>query len=142
MLPSVVADRLGIFIVQVDSVHQLAVDVELKLLMSGVADAHRPRAAVAFEVVQDRLREIGSAVNAIHHLQWRGFIAGSFLPAVFEPIFKPRRLFSDADAEQSIQSESGIANPSIAIIPIADAADAFGQAARRGSDKGPRGLKG
>ena len=38
--PRVVPDRRSILVIQVDRVHQLAVDVELEMGVSGIADAH------------------------------------------------------------------------------------------------------
>src|SRR5262249_26497135 len=41
--PAVVADRLDVLVVEVDGVHQLAIDVDLELTVRPVADPHRPR---------------------------------------------------------------------------------------------------
>ena len=67
--PAVVADGRDVLVVQVDRVHQLAVDVQLELPVGGVADPHRPRAAVAVQVVELLLGQVGPAVDAVHELQ-------------------------------------------------------------------------
>jgi hypothetical protein len=41
VLPELVGDRLPVLVVQIDGVHQLAVDVELELVVCAVADTHR-----------------------------------------------------------------------------------------------------
>ena len=67
-----VADGCDVLVMQVNRVHQFAVDVELQLPMGGIADSHRPRALVALQVIQRFLREFGPAVNAVHQLQRAG----------------------------------------------------------------------
>ena len=47
-------------------VHELAVDIELEMGVGGVADAHRTRTHVAFEVGQLFLVDRGTAVDAGH----------------------------------------------------------------------------
>src|SRR5438105_9931642 len=65
MAPRVVCHRRTVLVVQIDRVHQFAVDVELELLASAVADAHRARAAVALQVVEGLLGHLVPAVDAI-----------------------------------------------------------------------------
>jgi hypothetical protein len=52
VLPGIVADRGGVLVVQVGRVHQLAIDVQLQLLVGGVPDPDRLRPHVAVEVRQ------------------------------------------------------------------------------------------
>ena len=49
---------------EVDGVDDLAVDVELELGRRAVADAHRPRAAIAGEMRQLVLGQVAAAVDA------------------------------------------------------------------------------
>ena len=56
-------------VVEVDRVHELAVDVELELPGRGVADPHRRRAPVAVQVAQLPLGQLGAPVDAVHDLQ-------------------------------------------------------------------------
>src|SRR5205823_12895854 len=69
LLPGLVGDGLAVLVVQVDGIDQLAVDVELELVGRAVADAHRCRSAVALEVVELDLLEVGAAVDAVHDLE-------------------------------------------------------------------------
>src|ERR1041384_1773444 len=62
--------------------------------------------------------------------------------ARFEPIDEARGLVGKTDAHEGIQRKSGIANPSVAIIPVSAAADVFWQAAGRRRDDGSGGLVG
>ena len=48
--PFVVPDRRAVLVIQVHRVHELAEDVELEMVLRGVADADRTRPHVAFQV--------------------------------------------------------------------------------------------
>src|SRR3989454_3520136 len=61
--PGVVPDGRAVLVVQVDGVHQLAVDVELEVVEGGVADTDRTRAHVALEVGQGLLGQRVAAVE-------------------------------------------------------------------------------
>ena len=63
--PGVVGDRRGVLVVDVDRVHQLAVDVELELVDGAVADPHRAGAAVPLEIVERDLGQVAPAVDAV-----------------------------------------------------------------------------
>src|SRR5262249_31365527 len=69
LLPSPVRDRLTIFIREVDGIHHLAVNIELQLLVSSVADANWPRILVTAKMIQREFLEIPPAVHAVHDLQ-------------------------------------------------------------------------
>src|SRR5207244_12385444 len=124
------------FVVQINRVHQLAVDVELELLVGCVADAHRTRAAITLQVVEGLLGEVVPAVDTIHELQGAGTISRGLLPAILQPVPKPRGFLAEADADKTVDRESGIANPCVTIIPIALATDFLGQATSGGGDNG------
>jgi hypothetical protein len=57
--PLGVRDGFAVLVVQVDRVHQLAVDVELDVVSGGITNAYRPAVLVAREVVELELREVG-----------------------------------------------------------------------------------
>ena len=107
-----------------------------------VADPHRPRAAVALQVVERLLREFGPAVDAVHELQGAGPLAVGVLPAVLQPVPEAGRLLGEPDAEQAVQRERGVADPGVAVVPVARAADRLGQAAGRCRDDRPRRFEG
>src|SRR4030095_3564078 len=69
LLPSPVRDRLAVFVREVDGIHHLAVNIELQLLVSSVADANWPRIFVTAKMIQRDFLEILSAVHAVHNLQ-------------------------------------------------------------------------
>ena len=50
--PEIVGDRADIFVVEIERVHQLAVDVGLILVGGGVADADWRRAHVALPMIE------------------------------------------------------------------------------------------
>jgi hypothetical protein len=67
--PQIVRDGHPVFVVEVDGVHQLAVDVQLQLVMGTFADPDRLGGFVAFQVIQDFLGQIASSVDPVHQLQ-------------------------------------------------------------------------
>src|SRR5215218_6604828 len=58
---------------------ELSVHVELELVRGGVADAHRSRAAVAFQEVQFLLRQAALAAETVHELEALGATGGATL---------------------------------------------------------------
>ena len=66
--PQIISDRLTVFVVQIDRIHQLAVDVELQLAICLVANAYGRRLAVALEVREGLLAVDMPPINAIHDL--------------------------------------------------------------------------
>jgi len=102
-------------------IEHLAVDIELPLASGGVADADGTRATIALEMRQDLLRQITAAVEPIQHLN--RVLAGE--ADRLEPFEKVECLFVVADALKRVQNEGGIAQPRVAVIPIAHAADFF-----------------
>src|ERR1700722_17438933 len=81
-------------------------------------------------MVEGLLRELGSSVNAVHQLQGTvAVIVGVVLPAVLEPLHEARGLVGKADAQQSVEGEGRVTNPSIPIIPVALSTDRLRQAA-------------
>ena len=51
---------------EVEAVQGLAVDVHLPLVRGAVADAHRPRAAVALPMLERILHEVRRPVDPVH----------------------------------------------------------------------------
>ena len=89
-------------------------------------------------MVECLLRELGPAIDAVHELQGAGPVLVGILPAILQPVPEAGRLLGEPDAEQAVQRERGIADPGVAVVPVARAADRLGQAARRGGDDRPR----
>src|SRR5215213_2447830 len=67
--PQLVPDGVTVLVVEVDSVHQLTVDVQLQLVVGTVADPDRPRAPVALQVLQGLLGKVAPSVYTVHQLQ-------------------------------------------------------------------------
>ena len=137
MGPEVEADRGAVLVVEIDRIHQLAGDIELELLPGGIADPDRARAAIPLEVLENHLGELVPPVDAVHDLQ--RLALGQLSAAGLEPVHERRRLLLEADAKQRVEGERGVANPGVAVVPVAPAADGLGQRGRRRRDDGAGG---
>ena len=137
--PGVVGDRLGVLVVEVDRVDQLAVDVELELLGRAVSDPDGRRAGVALEVVEHGLLEVGPAVDAVHDLKRAVTAAGRLAEAVGEPAHERLRLLGEAEPQERVEGEGGVADPGVAVVPVALAAELLGKARGRRGHDGARG---
>src|SRR5271166_5045782 len=80
-------------------------------------------------MVEGLLGELGSSVNAVHQLQGTGAVIVGVLPAVREPVLKACGLVGKADAQQAVESEGRVTNPSIPIVPVALSTDRLRHAA-------------
>ena len=126
-------NRRAIFIIQIDGIHELAVDVELELIIGAVPNAHRGRLLVAFPVDETLFGEEMPPVNAIHHLQRP--VRGEFAAACLNPPHKGGHLVGVAQETQRIERKRRVPDPGIAVIPVALATQAFGEAKGRGRDE-------
>ena len=110
----------------VHRVHDLAENVELKLLVSRVADADWLGAFISRQPFELQLRQPALARQAIHDVDLRR-IAG-YCPQ--EPLAPGQCLVAMAAHHEAVQREGGVTDPAIAIVPIPNAADLLG---KRGS---------
>src|SRR5262249_53570369 len=124
--PEIVGRRLAVLVVEVDRVEEVPDDVELKLPRGIVAGAHGPRAAVPLEVIEDRLGPLRAPVEAVEDLEAR--VRAELAEPALEKLDVVARLIREADAQEGIDRERGVADPVVAVIPVAGAADPFGQA--------------
>jgi hypothetical protein len=139
--PEIVGDRTDIFVGEVERIHQLAVDVSLVLIGSGVADTDGRRAHVAFPMRERLLGWERLAVNCENG--WERLAgAGMFGGVVLQPIDKAGGFLIKAQTNESVDGEGGVANPGEAVVPVASAADYFGEAGSGGSDDRACGLEG
>ena len=67
--PQVMGDGFAIFVIEIDCIHQLAINVELQLVSGTVANAHRRRLLVALQVGEELLGPDTASVDAVEHLQ-------------------------------------------------------------------------
>ena len=118
--------------VQIQRVEQLAVDVELGLAPGAVADADRGRVAPAAQVGQLALGEVVLAADPVHDLQ-RALAGASAGRAGHERDEVLGLVRAGADV-QRLERQAGVADPGVAVVPVALAADRLGQRGGRGGD--------
>ena len=95
-----------------------------------VADPDGPRAGVAGQVVQGALGQVAAAVDGVHDLQVLG-VAGD---RAEQPVAPQPGLVGVAGVDQRLEGERGVAQPAVAVVPVALAAEVLGQRGRRGGD--------
>jgi hypothetical protein len=117
-------------------VRDLAVDVELALVVGAVADPHRPRATVALQVVERALGQAACAVDVVEHLEVR---VGQ-PRRVQHPLEERVRLVAAAEVEEGLEGDRGVAWPAVAVVPVARAADRLGQRAGGGDHRPGQGV--
>ena len=121
-----VVARLG---VEVERVEDRAPDVVLVLVVGAVADPHGPRALVAGQVVERLLGKLGLAADAVHDLE----LALLGLGHVGDEVEEVVRLPVEAERVEAPEHERGVADPGVAVVPVALAAGRLGQ---RGGGRG------
>src|SRR5262245_22910889 len=134
MLPEVIRDELERFVIDVNRIHQFAVDVELELPIRSVPNSNRAGFFVAFEVSQDSFFEILASVDAIHELERRTRL--QLAAALFDPASEGRSFALVTETHQRIQRERCIANPGVAVIPVSNSTNLFRQTEGRRCDDG------
>ena len=122
-----VVARLG---VQVDRVEHGAPHVVLVLAVGAVADPDRARVLVAREVVEDLLGQLGAAVDAVHDLELALLGLGDVGHEVEEVV----RLPVEPERVQAPERERGVADPGVAVVPVALAARRLRQRGGGGGD--------
>ena len=128
--PHALVERVARAGVQVDRVQQRAPHVVLLLLVGVVADPHRPGALVAGEVVEHLLVELALAADAVHHLQVL-LAAGHVGDEVEEVVGLP----VEAERVQRPQHERRVADPAVAVVPVALAVRGLGQRGGGGGEQ-------
>src|SRR4029453_6293070 len=126
--PVVVPDWGAVLVVQVPRIHQLAVDVELEVGVGRVANVHGSRAHIALEMGQCLLAYRGTAVDGVHDLE--GAVRLHLLAPRHHPANDGRGAARVAEPHESVEGERGVADPRITVVPVAHAADTFGQPER------------
>src|SRR5439155_24320062 len=100
--------------VEVDGVEDGPPDVVLPLVVRAVADPDRSRALVPAEVVERPLCQLALAAHAVHDLEI-GVAPGRVGDEVEEVV----RLPVETERVQAPQGERRIADPGVAIVPVA-----------------------
>ena len=101
-------------------VDDLAIDVELKLLVRGIADADRRDAFIAGQPGKLHLGEPALAGQAVHDLHLRRLAGDGAQQPVAPGSRLPRR---EPGNHQRVEGEGCVAKPAIAVIPVARPAD-------------------
>ena len=114
----------------IDRVHQLPVDVDLDLLVSGVASANRPGAFVTGEPVQLQFGHATLAGHPVHDLEV--LRVARYRPE--QPVPPREGLTMVSGHQQRLQSESGVTQPDEPVIPIAHPANLLGKRCGWGGD--------
>ena len=120
-----------------DRVQQLAVDVELRLVPGPVADPHGARVAPAAQVASSRSARSCAAVDPVHDLEL-GVDARPPADEVMKDTNSSASSEHDADVER-LHREARVADPGVAVVPVALAALGLGQAGGRRGDDGAGG---
>src|SRR6185436_677811 len=95
------AERPGVADTVVQGHGELAEDVELELVVGGVADAHGSSASVTREPVEFGLGEASLAANAVHDLELRGSPADG----IGNPLIERFRLLVKTGGDERSQRE-------------------------------------
>ena len=122
---------------RVHQVHDRAEHVELHLVFSSVAYPHRPAAGVSGQVGDVGLGRQVASGDEVQRLQPLGFVAA--FDDAQQPVQEGERLVIAAEVNQRVRGHAGIAQPAVAVVPVADAADVFGQAGGGGGKDGAGG---
>ncbi len=120
--------------IAMDAIEHLSENVQLLLLRRPVPDPYGTRIAIAAQVRQLLLGQVALAANAVHNLQVFAVCAGEAL----QPVREGAHLLGVTKCAERVEREGGIAQPGIAVIPVAHPAQLFGE--RRGGrgDNGAR----
>ena len=120
------ADRAGLL----EREHDLAEHVALELQVRGVADPHRRGAPVAGQALHLVLGQAPLARQPVHDLHV-GRIAGD---RPQQPVAPLLGLGLEAVLHERLERQGGVAQPDVAVVPVAHAAVLLGQARGRGGD--------
>src|SRR5579875_2839648 len=106
----------------IEGIEHLAIDIELQLFGGCVADANGFGGFVAGEI-ELKFGETALAGDAVHDLH----LVGSAGDGAQQPFAPSLGLVDEAGLHERVERIGGIAKPAEAIVPVADAADFFGQ---------------
>ncbi len=124
--PGVVGVPEGGLAGRLERQHHLAHHVGLALADGPVADPHGTRVGVPGQPVHRPLGQAPGAVDGIHDLEVAG-VAGD---GAKQPVAPEPRLVRRARLDQRVDRQRGVAEPAVAVVPVALPAEVLGQ--RRG----------
>jgi hypothetical protein len=121
-------------LIEPGGLEELAVAVELGLAGGSVADAHGARAAVPREMVELDLGQGPSPLDAVHDPEVFGTTGAGALDEALEG----GGLAREATHHERGESQGRVADPGVAIVPVARAAEGLRERGRRRRDDGAR----
>ena len=101
--------------VDVEGVDERAIDVVLTLVEGAVPDPDRTGAAVAGEVVERRFGQVALAADAVHDLELVAVPEADVADVAGEVL----RLGVEAEHVQAPEGEGRVADPAVAVVPVA-----------------------
>ena len=113
--------------VQQDRVERGAEHVVLALVERAVADPHRARPCIAGEIVACRLGQVAPPVDPVHDLQRPVAVGLEIGDELHELLGLP----VEVEVVQRLQREGRVAQPGVAVVPVALAAGRLGQRGRQ-----------
>src|SRR5215469_10755077 len=113
-LPNPLVEPVSGLRVQVEGVEDDAPHVVLLLLKGGVADADRPRALIAVQMLEHMLVEVAPAVDAVDDLQ----VAAVALDQVGDEREVVVGLPLESQREQAPERERRVPDPAVAVVPV------------------------
>src|SRR5271155_3113526 len=122
----------------VQGIEDLAVDVELRLVDGRIPYAYRAGPFVTRQPLHLPLCQPALAAKPIHDLQ----LVGAARDSPQQPIPPCAGLVIKSPVHQGQQSEGGVAQPAIAVVPVARTADLLGQRGGRRRDNSAGRAKG
>ena len=128
-------DLLAGFGVQVERVQNRAPDVVLHLVVGAIANPHRARVVVAGQMVEFLFDQAALTAHAVHHLKRMALIAVG-AGHVGDERKEVVGLAIQAQGVEPPQRECRVANPGVAVVPVAFAARRLRQ--RRGAGRQQR----
>src|SRR3989440_169198 len=126
-LPELGRDKAALSLIDRHAVDHGAEHIQLALAGGSVTDPNRAGAVEAGEVLEVLLGQVGVTIHSVEDLHGEVVVIG----AVPNPVDEVGRLLRKPCAEQRGDAIGGIAQPAVAIVPVAIAARVFGERCRR-----------
>src|SRR6266498_3823418 len=125
----------------VGGAEQFAVDVDLGLVPGAVADPHRAAVPPAGQVRQGAFGQVVFAADPEHDLQGGGLVVQRAGRGGGEEGEEVGGLVGTGGDPERFHGEARVADPGVAVVPVAFAADALGQRGGGGGDDRAAGLE-
>src|SRR5688500_14808727 len=96
-------DGFAPFVVEINGIHELAVNVELELIPCTVSNADGMGAPVAAKVEQRFFGQIPASVDAVHYLQRS--VRAEFAATLFDPVVECFCFLRVAEPHEGVDGE-------------------------------------